>query len=167
MTPDSLKKIISWIATHGIKAYSAKTIEQDLNISLDESLHSASSVISEVLHSAFNSAKLTTGIQYSKSADDFFDLLLTALENLSEYKSDFQRLFDRDNMDFKTFDLAPVLNEITHTILSSKIETFLDKITYNIIICNILYTWTSDETVDLSPTLTKINHISQTIFTPS
>ncbi len=163
----SLKEIIHWIATHGIKAYSAQNIESDLNIPLDESLHSAHSVISKVLLDALDAAQLTTGIDSLASTDDFFDLMLTFLENLSEYKFDFQTLFNPDNLSFECFDLAPVLNELTHKILSSKIETFLDKITYTIIICNILYTWINDETPDLSSTSTKINHVSQTIFTSS
>ncbi|QOL19592.1 hypothetical protein [Candidatus Bodocaedibacter vickermanii] len=167
MNHNSLKEIISWIATHGINAYSAKTIERDLNIQIDESFHSAHSVISKVLMDALNAAQITTNIKSPASTDDFFDLMLTFLENLSDYKADFQTLFNQKNLSFENFNLVPVVNELTQTLLNSKIETFLDKITHTLIICNILYTWINDETPDLSSTLTKINHVSQSIFVSS
>lgn len=167
MKHSTLKEIINWIATHGIKAYSVKTIERDLNIQIDESFHNAHSVISKVLLDALNAAQLTTGIDTLASSDDFFDLMLTLLENLSDYKADLQIIFNRDNLSLESFNLVSVLNELTQTIFSSKIETFLDKFTYNIIICNILYTWISDETPDFSYTSTKINHVSQSIFISS
>lgn len=167
MNHNSLKEIISWIATHGINAYSEKTIEHDLNIQIDESFHSAHSVISKVLMDALNAAQLTTDIKSPASTDDFFDLMLTFLENLSDYKSDFQILFNQKHLSFENFNLVPVINELTQTLLNSKIETFLDKITHTLIICNILYTWINDETPDLSSTLTKINHVSQSIFISS
>ncbi|MDP3935458.1 MAG: hypothetical protein Q8Q56_00470, partial [Alphaproteobacteria bacterium] len=88
MNQNSLKEIINWIATHGIKAYSAQTVARDLNIPLDESFHSATSVISNVLLDAFNASQLTTGIDSPTTVDDFFDLMLTFLENLSDYRSD-------------------------------------------------------------------------------
>lgn len=160
----SLKEIISWIATHGIKAYSVETIGRDLNIQLDESFHSAHSVISTALLDALKAAQLTTGIESPTSADDFFDVMLTFLENLTDYKADFQIIFSRDNLNFESFNLAPTLNELTQKILSSKIETFFDKLTYSIIICSILYEWMKDQTPDLAPTSDKINHISQNIF---
>lgn len=160
----SLKEIIRWIATHGIQTYSVETTERDLNIQLDESFHSAHSVISTVLLGAFKSAQLTTGIESPTSADDFFDVMLTFLENLADYKADFQIIFSRDNLSFESFNLAPTLNELTQKMLSSKIETFLDKLTYSIIICSILYEWIKDKTPDLAFTSDKINHISQNIF---
>jgi len=116
---------------------------------------------------ALNAAQLTTDIKSPASTDDFFDLMLTFLENLSDYKSDFQILFNQKNLSFENFNLVPVINELTQTLLNSKIETFLDKITHTLIICNILYTWINDATPDLSSTLTKINHVSQSIFISS
>lgn len=159
-----LKEIISWIATHGIKAYSAETIARDLNIFVDPSFHSVTSVISIVLHDALSSAQLITGIDTPTSADDFFDIMLTVLENLSDYKANFQIIFQKDNLSFESFSLASTINGLTESLLTSKIETFLDKLTYNIIICSIFYEWLKDSTPDLSHTTTKINHISQNIF---
>jgi hypothetical protein len=160
----SLKEIISWIATYGIKAYSPETIARDLNISLDESLQSAHSAISAVLRNAFNAAQFTTGFTSPTSADEFFDVMLTFLENLSDYKTDIQRIFNQDALSFESFRLTPVLTELTHTLFASKIETFLDKLTYTIIVCNILYEWLTDSTPDLAHTSTKINNVSKNIF---
>lgn len=160
----SLKEIISWIAIHGIKAYSPETVARDLNISLDESFHSAHSAISTVLCDAFNTAQLTTEIDSPTSADDFFEIMLTFLETLSDYKSDFELIVNRDNLSFESFSLAPTLNKLTQKLCASKIETFLDKLTYSIIVCSIFYEWLQDSTPDLAHTTTKINHASQNIF---
>jgi hypothetical protein len=164
MYHSSLKEFISWIATHGIKAYSPETVARDLNISLDASCHSAHSAISTLLCEAFTTAQLTTEIDSPTSADDFFEVMLTFLENLSDYKTDLETIFNRDSLSFKNFSLAPTLNKLTQTLFESKIETFLDNLTYNIIICSIFYEWLQDSTPDLSHSATKINHASQNIF---
>lgn len=164
MNPDTLKKIIGWIADHGMDAYSAQTARRDLNIPIDSAFDSAERVITAALIGALNSAMIETEIETAKSPDELFDLILTFLENLDDNKTEFQTMFSYSNLNIKYLSLAPILNNVTCIIFKPFVKTFFDNFTYNAIMANIFYTWISDETQDLSIVSDKINHISKSIF---
>lgn len=165
MNPDTLKKIIGWIADHGMDAYSAQTARRDLNIPIDSAFDSAERVIKAALIGALNSAMIETDINTAKSPDELFDLILTFLENLDDYKTEFQTMFSYSNLTIKYISLTPILDNITSIMFKPYIKTVFDKLTYNAIMANIFYTWISDETQDLVTVLDKISHISKSIFT--
>jgi hypothetical protein len=164
MTPDTLKKIIRWIATHGIDAYCAKTVCRDLDINEAFAIESAYTVVRSILMGALNSAQIETDIEIAKSPDELFDLILTFLERLNNYKAGFQAIFNRSTLSLGYIKLTSVCDEITGMLFKPYIETFFDKLTYNVIMANILYTWLTDETPDLATVSSKINHISTKLF---
>lgn len=165
MKLDTLKKIIGWIADHGIDAYSQNAVSRDLNISIDSAFDSVQSIIKAILIGALDSATIETDFETAKTPDDLFDLILTFLENLEGYKADFQRIFSRSNLTIKYISLTPILDNITSIMFKPYIKTVFDKLTYNAIMANILHTWINDETPDLATVLDKISHISKSIFT--
>lgn len=164
MNSDYLKKTISWLSTFGIHAYTYEIVSRDLNITLDPALINAQAVLKTALIEALNSAKLIAGIETAKTADDLFDLILTFLEELSIYHADFQIMFSTSKINVRYIELAPVLDIITSTIFSCYINTFLDKITYNILMGHIFYAWLNDHSEDLSSVSHTINHTVKNIL---
>ena len=164
MNQNTLKKVIQWIAEHGIDAYCKKTIRHDLQIDEEFNLNGAHDVIRIILIDALNSAIRETGIETAKNPDELFDVVLTFLEQLNDYKPAFQKLFSRNTINLEYVKLAFVYDEITQIIFKPNIETFFDTVTYNIIMVNILYTWINDDTPDLSTVSNTINYITTQIF---
>lgn len=165
MNPETLKKIMGWIADHRLDAYSAETVSHDLDMSIDSTLDSAHAVIKTVLMNALNSGGGIRGTDTSETSDDLFDVILTFLENLNEYKTAFQRIFSPSKLSIQYINLTPIIGDVSGIVFKPYIETFLDNLTYNVIMATILHAWINDETADLSRVYDRVNHISKSIIT--
>jgi len=166
MDKDLLKKLIYWISNHEFSSYTSEDIARDLKIDI-ENLSTAFLVIEAILFTTLSTAQTKTNIEHPSTEDDFFELMLTFFEELSDYKVPFAKIFNVQKISPDYFSLLPIINKLVINFFHSYIQTFLDKITYNILFLKIFHVWLTDTTEDLSRTSHQINHITKIIYQPS
>lgn len=159
-----LKSVIHWIAQHGVSAYDAHKIADDLKISIDYLPISAESAVKLVFDEGISKILHSTNMNAQSNADELFDTLLTFFEHLAEYKASLKQIFNQQTLSLRHLDFLPLLNKTSHRFFKSDIKTFLDKATYSLIFAKLFYTWIHDNSQELATTTHAINQTCQAIY---
>lgn len=159
-----LKKVIHWIAEHGISAYDSHKIADDLNMDASNLPTSAVDAfeltLSETLSTTFSTLNITT----PHTSDELFDCILTFFESLHEYKDDFKTIYSKYTLNLNQLGFLPIFQTISQSLFQSQIITFLDKATYSLILTKLFHTWLHDTSHDLANTSHAINQLCHSIF---
>lgn len=166
MDQQLLKKLLLWISTHELSSYNSENLKRDLNIDIPP-LSTPFLVVEAILCTALTSAQAKTTLIYPSTQDELFDLILTFFEELSDYKSEFEKIFSPKTTTLEYFNFLPLIKKLVTKIFHNYIHTSLDKLTYGVIFFKLFYIWLTDNTPDFSFTSHQINRLAEIIYQQS